>query len=379
MKRWILLTVLIVGLSAAGTVAVQYMPEPGMPGSLGEAPISSGSSSSTAPSGGRAKAVLVGEPTFAFGKAPQFKTDSHSWTVKNEGNADLELSMLSSTCSCTLAKFKDGKTAVVKPGESTEITLEFETRDNNGEYRKGAEIGTNDPDLKQFSLYVSGLVYPAIMTYPSEPVLNFGSISNDEDEHPYGLAVFSPDRPETKILKVETSTKSVTTSFEPMTTEEASAVPSVKITQGLKLMVNVRNDLPLGAFREEVIITTDHPKQSTLRLSLAGKMVGPINPQPGAVLMHDVGSRKGGTGGVTLVVRNQRDTTFEVLKKPAGLEVEVSPADNGTKKGRYSLQVTVPPGTSPQRFEDEIVLKTDHPKAGQVIIPLSVWVLRRME
>ncbi|MGE3821875.1 MAG: DUF1573 domain-containing protein [Isosphaeraceae bacterium] len=378
MKRWILLTVLIVGLSAAGTVAVQFMPEPGMPGALGEAPISGGTGSS-APSGARPKAVLVGDPTFEFGRAPQFRTDSHSWTVKNEGDADLELTMLSSTCSCTLAKFKDGKTAVVKPGESTEITLEYETRDNNGDYRKGAEIGTNDPNLKQFSLYVSGLVYPAVMTYPPDPVLNYGAITNDDEEHPYGLAVFSPDRPETKILKVETSNPSVSATFEPMTTEEAAAIPTMKITAGQKLIVKVRSDLPLGAFREEVVVSTDHPKQPTFRLSLAGKMVGPINPQPGAVLMHDVGSKNGGTGGVTLVVRNQRDTTFEVVKKPEGLDVEVSPADNGAKKGRYSLRVKVPPGTAPQRFEDEIVLKTDHPKAGQVIVPLSVWVLSRAE
>ena len=48
---------------------------------------------------------------------PQRDSGKHTWMIKNEGEADLHLKMESSTCSCTLARFKDGKMA--EPGAKT--------------------------------------------------------------------------------------------------------------------------------------------------------------------------------------------------------------------------------------------------------------------
>ena len=159
---------------------------------------------------GEPKAVVEGAKVFEFGTMPQNTTGKHTWIVRNEGQGILELWMISSTCSCTLAKFKDGKKAFVKPGESTEITLEFETRQNNGLYEKGADIGSNDPNLPKFMLHVHGKVYPAVMVYPpleGERLVNFlMDISNDVDELRLpGRRSCSKDRPETKIVKVTSS------------------------------------------------------------------------------------------------------------------------------------------------------------------------------
>jgi len=373
MNRWVLLIVLVVGLSAAGTVAVQYIPESNSTGGAGPTLFPTGGGSA---GGGKAapKVVLDEEPVYEFGTLPQFTTGKHVWTVKNDGPGDLELWMDHATCSCTVAKFKNGEKAVVKPGETTPIELEFETRENNGTYEKGADIGTNDPARPMFELRVRGTVYPAVMTYPPEPVINLSTISNDEDDHPVQIAVFSKDRPETKIVKVASSNANVGFTHEPLKDEDLKSLPpKLEVKQGEKLTIHVKSGLPLGLFREEVVVTTDHPKQPEVRMTVSGKMIGPVNALPGVVVMHDVTGNKGATREAMLVVRNQRPTKFEVLRKPEKLQVKVVPAD-GNKPGRYRLLVTVPPGTPADRIDDEIVLKTDHPKAATVFVPVSIWV-----
>jgi hypothetical protein len=366
MKRWVILTALVVALSAAATVAVQLLPETGVTGSAAAFPV--------APKvvGPKPKAVVEGERTFAFGTLPQHVTGKHSWVVRNEGEGTLEMWMISSTCSCTLAKFKNGEKAVVKPGESTEITLEYETRTNNGDYEKGAEIGTNDPALPQFPLHVRGKVYPAIQTYPPLPdnVLNMLSISNDVDDHPYHIAVFSKDRPETQILKAASS-KHVAVKWEPMSAEDLKAIDNAG---GTKLTVDVKSSLPLGFFREEVVLTTDHPKQPELKLTVTGKMEGPINFIPGRIRISSppVNGKLGGRGELIITVRESRETKFEVVKAPKRLTAEVVPIDE--KKGRYRLVVTVPPGTPAADIEDEVEIRTDHPKAERVFVPVSILI-----
>jgi hypothetical protein len=375
MTRWILLVLLLVGLSAAGTVFVQWWelrgdaePEkPRMRAVSGDKP--------------RPRAVVDGDLTYEFGTLPQRTTSKHTWIVHNTGNADLELSMLSSTCSCTLAKFKDGKTAVVHPGESSPIDLEFETRENNGEYVKGAEIGTNDPELEAFSLRVKGLVFPAVVTYPPEPVVNFGKISNENEENVQRFAVFSMDRPETKVLEVKSENPNVGAEVIDLKPEEIKLLPPQYqgiVKRGMMVHMKVKSGMPLGLFREEAVIKTDHPKQSELRMTLTGQMTGPINAMPGGVSMHEVYGKTGGRGEIRVVVASKRATKFEVVKKPGRLKVEVVPSDADNLPGTYRLIVTVPPGSPPERIEDEIVLKTDHPKAATVIIPVSIWVLNSL-
>ena len=370
MMRWMILAVLVVVLSGVATVAVTYLPEITASSPTGTAPVGLGTLNK--PQGPQPKAVVETPFTYEFGTLAQRVTGKHKWKVENTGKGTLELWMVSSTCSCTLAKFKNGEKASVAPGENTEIELEFETRENNGDYTKGATIGTSDPDLPSFDLRVSGKVYPAVMTMPPDGVLNYTNISNDKDDHIMQAAIYSKDRPETKVIKFKTSNeKEVDVKYEPLSAEDCKALD---VEKGMKVFVNIKGGLPLGNFREEVILTTDHPKQPEVRLVVSGQMSGPINLIPGKLNMHQINSRMGASGGLMISVRNSRETKFEVAHTPKGIQAEVVPVANSGKKGLYRLVVTVPPNTPPQNIEDEILLKTDHPKAVELIVPMSLWI-----
>ncbi len=140
-------------LSTAATVAVQFMGASTAPldvaypvGTAAKSPVAKSTADSP-------KAVVEGEHTL-FTSAPwpsRCHGEAFGWVVQGTRKSDLNLWMMSSTCSCTLAKFKNGEKAVVKPGEATEIALEFETRENNGDRRRrGPRSAPTTPTYPQF-------------------------------------------------------------------------------------------------------------------------------------------------------------------------------------------------------------------------------------
>ena len=142
MKRWIVLIVAVIVLTAAVTFMTQNVTN----SELG--PTAHAVNESKGP---QPRVEIGGSLLYEFGKMSQFRKSSHVWEVKNVGNADLEMWMESSTCSCTIAKLATppdapAKTHVrVKPNETTPIELEWDTKQFQNEYSKGATIGTNDP------------------------------------------------------------------------------------------------------------------------------------------------------------------------------------------------------------------------------------------
>ena len=81
---------------------------------------------------------------------------------------------------------------------------------------KGPRSPPMTPTKPLFDLQVKGMVFPPVMTAPPEPFLNYSTISNDEDEHLNYIAVYSRDRPETKITKISTSNKEIVAETSPV-------------------------------------------------------------------------------------------------------------------------------------------------------------------
>lgn len=366
MKRWFVLAILVVALTATGTVVLQLLPAdtPTPGGVTYPVPLIT--------EGPKPKAVIDGDLTHHFDTMAQETTGDKVWKITNEGPGDLLLKKGPSTCSCTIVNFKDSDSAVLKPKESTEIRLTWETRTNDGKYSKGASILTNDPDHPKLDFAVEGTVRPAVVLFPPTPTVNFSSLSNAEEDHKYKIAVSSPDKRDLKITKLTSSRPDlIVAEQQPLTEEECK---TLNLQAGHRITINAKAGLPLGAFREEVVIGTDHPQRPELKLTVTGKMEGPISISPERLRVLNVASQFGGRGSVRLVVRGSKPTQFRVESKPENLKVEIAPSDNPYKEGHYQMIVTIPPGTPPAWIDDQIILKTDHPKAGELKIPVDVRI-----
>ena len=362
MARWIILSVVVVALTAVTTFLVQYAPDSSDELSY---PVA-------ATTGPQPKLEIDQDVSHNFGKMSQQTKAKHTWKITNKGEGDLELWLVGNTsCSCTIASLKDGKKAEVKPGGSTNIDLDWNTKTFENEYSQTATIGTNDPSRPTFTLLVRGKVHPPVVVIPPQ-LITFGAISNEES-HQSRVAVFSADRPEMKVTSVTTSRPAlIVAKVEPLTAEDCK---QLQTKAGYKIAVEVKPGMPLGQFHDELVVQTDHPQRPELKISISGSANGPIAVVPDNVRLPNVLARAGGSQDVMLMVRGGKPTNFEVVRKPAQLEVAIAPnTDIPSMKGRYRVTVKVPPGTAPGWINDTIILKTDHPKVSELKIPVNIFV-----
>jgi hypothetical protein len=89
-----------------------------------------------------------------FGEIKKGSVAQHSFVIKNEGKADLEIKNVAPACGCTASDF----TKIVPPGQEGKITLSFNSSGFNGAVTKHAEVYTNDPERPQFTLMMSMVV-----------------------------------------------------------------------------------------------------------------------------------------------------------------------------------------------------------------------------
>jgi hypothetical protein len=365
MLRWVYLCLGVVLIAGVGTFVVQYETGASTNWYL------PASSNRTGP---QPKLEVEGSLTHEFGAMSTQKEGKHKWIVRNRGEGDLELWLDGSSCVCTIAKLKkEGAKEVLPPGQSTEVELEWKTKDMVGEFSKNATIGTNDPSRPQFRLNVHGLVHNpvVILPEPQEGVVNVGVLSSDETRS-FTLAVFSPERPELKLTKLVSSKPDViVTRIVPLSPADCA---KLQTKGGLRLVIEFKPGMPLGTFREELIIETDHPDSPKVLLTLAGSATGPISVMPSNLRMVTVNGKDGGASQITLMVREGRPTSFTIAHKPEKIDVSIASTDTTTQKGRYRVTVTVPPGTPAGMIDDEIVLRTDHPKVKELKIPVNIIV-----
>ncbi|WP_165253046.1 DUF1573 domain-containing protein [Paludisphaera soli] len=363
MLRWVILAVVVVVLAAGSTVLMNMSASTSSTWNLPVAPAKAG----PAP-----KAVVDGELTYQFGEMGQQQTGKRSWKLTNAGDADLQIWKGTSTCMCTVAKLqKEGDKLTLKPGESTDIDIEWKTNFVTGDFHKGANIETNDPENPTFPLFVHGKINPPVVIIPGDTI-DLGAVNSDEEKTVF-VPIFSPDKPETKITEINTSKPEyLTTDVDPMSESELA---SNNIKAGHKVNLHVKQGFPIGQMREEVVIHTDHPLRPEIKLTVVGSVTGPISVVPDRLRMVTVRSKDGAAGEVSLLVRGGKETHFEVARKPEKVEVSVEPSESaGGAKGRYRMKVSVPKGTAPGLIDGEVVLKSDLPGVAELKVPVSFLV-----
>src|SRR5574341_353214 len=89
-----------------------------------------------------------------FGEIRKGSVAAHSFTFKNEGKADLEITRVAPSCGCTSSEF----TKVGPPGQEGKVTLTFNSVGFNFAVAKSAEVYTNDPEHPQFTLMMNAVV-----------------------------------------------------------------------------------------------------------------------------------------------------------------------------------------------------------------------------
>ena len=102
--------------------------------------------------------ILVSEEEWDFGKVTRGEKPTHIFIVKNGGEGDLIIDSLKGSCPCIETSIS---TNLIKPGESAELKVSYDTTDYAGKDEKHLHIYSNDPQVpdKFISLYVETEVF----------------------------------------------------------------------------------------------------------------------------------------------------------------------------------------------------------------------------
>jgi hypothetical protein len=370
MMRWVIFSVAVVAIAAFATVGATYF-VPDTPESHVPAPEHEHAEKPTGPVG--AVEVVGGKTSFDFGIMPQKTEGRHEWTIVNKGSGAVKLSNGGETCSCTNGSIPKGQPVTLEPGQSFNMVVTWNTKTWEKFHQIATVIVSNDPATPRIEFVIDGVPKPSVIALPApDSRIEYQTVGNDKP-HSQMVGFGSLDRPETKVTGVKANPDLFTSEVVPLTDEECKGL---KVNKGSKVILTLRTGAPLGPFHEEMLIQTDHPNKPEIKYIVAGKVEGPIRFSPDRVRLF-IPARDGGHESLTLWVQGQKETKFTVEKKPEHLDVQIAPLASVGDATQYRFTVTVPPGQpAGTHYDDTIILKTDHPRAAEVKIPVAVTVLR---
>lgn len=94
------------------------------------------------------------ETEFDFGKVKAGEKVTHVYKMKNTGKEPLIISSAKGSCGCTVPKYP---TNPIPPGESADITVEFDSKGKSGPQNKKVTITANTNPQQTF-IYIKGEV-----------------------------------------------------------------------------------------------------------------------------------------------------------------------------------------------------------------------------
>lgn len=328
----------------------------------------------------------VDQTHYDFGTMDYALKGHHEFHLHNAGMAPLVIGKGSATCSCLLADLAAGQLA---PGESTQVTLEWQSKGKTGPYYQSATILTNDPEKPRIALSVSGRMLAALEVIPKE--ITFNDLSTADRAG--GTARVYNFRPESldftgfDLLDPATADR-FDVRWRPLT--EAEVKSQADARSGYEVSVSSKSALPLGAIRQTIRLKTSLKDHPTIELPILGMVHSDIalfgrgwNNEDNVLEVGAV-TGEGAKRSLILVARgaHRKDVRFEIVSvTPKFLEVELAPTmEMGTAR-RTPLSIRIPPGTPagsylgpPGNPRGEITLKTNHPDLPTLKIRVAFTV-----
>jgi len=104
----------------------------------------------------KTKASISCDETFwDFGFVPFDYELVHFYEIKNNGNGNLYITRIGSSCDCSSGRAQD---TLIPPGGSTKVKATFSTKDYYGKNTRTLALSTSDPDNPVFNLEFVSLI-----------------------------------------------------------------------------------------------------------------------------------------------------------------------------------------------------------------------------
>lgn len=334
----------------------------------------------------------------AFGSVGTGAKGSHVFTIRNVGDGPLTLTPGASSCSCTIGEI-GGATgsgpearAVVPPGGSAPVTVQWTGKGPGGPFRQQVTILTDDPRRPEIPLVVEGTVMPTWKAVPEALVLPGITVGGGARG---GVTVFTFGTTSPTVTSATIDGDDAARLFG-VTTEPAPAAAVAAesgATGGFRVDVEVRPGLPLGRLRRMITVTFDMEGEVVAEIPLDGDVGGDlVLAGPGwdtgrqALMLGTVSGKAGLTTQLFITAKGPHAAAVRPVVRatvPGSLAVRVGeprPVGSGGSL-RIPLEIAIAPGSGPVNHlcsesgpPGKIELDTGHPDLPSLTIPVCVSI-----
>lgn len=329
--------------------------------------------------------VTVDTVEHDFGAVQNDSVVTCEFRFSNQGTAPLTLEPGGTTCQkCTIAEISKSE---LPPGESVPITIRYMAGAATPQFRQTATILTNDPDRPRVELTISGSITSILTVEPAQLVFSKLSV---HDQQTLDARLVNHLNGSLSITGYELSDPStrqfIDVQFRPMDTAELARAEG---KSGQIVSVTIRPGLPLGQYRQKLVLTTNVADQRTVELEVLATITSDISlvgggwdEDNGFVRIGPVKSRDGATRNVLVLVRGpgRKDVQMKVSEvRPDFLRATVGqpePIGDGAVI-KFPVTIEIPPGSPSANHLGskvgklaQIILETTHADAKQIKIPI---------
>jgi len=300
---------------------------------------------------GPAPKIAFDSQEFDFGRVDSGDSIEHAFTFKNEGQGDLTIKQVRSSCGCTAALVSN---KTIEPGKSGEINTTFKTKGYQGRVTKTVRVQTDDPGNPNITLKISGTIVAEVMMEPRS--VNFGNLKSGEEAAREVTLSFAPGK------NISIKDLSSTSAFFKIETQ-----PLDGDEEGVVVRITAHKALPIGCNTERITILTSSERMGTLQIPVYAFVQGDI-----AISPQILSFRKSGTTGLTS--RTLTVATSGAEFKIAGVEVSSTLFTAETKEvepgKKYEIVVKMADAVKDGRIHEKLLIKTDNAQQPLITIPI---------
>ena len=297
--------------------------------------------------------ITFTETVYDFGKVEQGDQVNHLFRFTNQGDRDLRIESVKTSCGCTAAVISSEVTA---PGKEGTISATFDTTKFFGEKVKQVTVHSNDPIQPVVTLTLQGEIAVEVEVNPAQ--LYLGKIRRGASATHTIELLYDASKP-ISITNVATDSPLVS-----VQTEELEKQGK----KGKKLLVTLRKDVPLGRVSTEINVTTTSQKRPSIAIPVFGQIEGDLMVTPSQVSFGVV--RKGDNKENSLSIKSRATNPIHVVRTQSSSPNVIAEIVTVKAGEEYSLTLKVNSESTPGQIKGEVQVFTDHPTEKVLTIPV---------
>jgi len=300
---------------------------------------------------GKPKATIA-EPLKDVGTVSKGDKIVHDFVIKNEGDADLQITNVQPACGCTVADFDK----VIKPGQTGKVHAVVDSSTFSGPISKGVSVFTNDPEHPQIELTIHAKVEPYISIKPG--YARYITVQGEPLEGNIAQTLWAPDGTSWDITGIDSPFPFLAVTFHEAKPEER--LPDAKGKQW-KVEMKLSNQAKVGPLSDYVTVHTNHPKQKIVQIPVSGFVrpvvaTTPPNADFGKIELKEPLKK-------ALNIRNFATEPIKVTSVdpslPKGIETKLETLEEGRE---YQVRIILNPELAKGPFLGKLIIHTDSPK-----------------